>query len=309
MGKRSGNSFKKGCSFIGNKIQNTGSSSSSSQSGGSKPICTQSGRRHRRVCHRVSGACFWCGKTGHVIKDCPIESENTNRPIASSTGYASASKTNARTNTGKEPLRQGRVFALMPGDVQNTEVVVSAIHPICSQNVCVLIGSGSTHSFVSHAFSQKLTKPLEPMPYVLSVSTPSGDSMTCAYVYSACDIVISDMTFADVETIPVACEFPNVFPNDLPEDLVGSEIEFTIEKELLCDLEKNEIKIVMREQGEILAVISAQLAIIEEIKEKQPQDEFLKKIMDEIDSKPRPEFLLMRLCIEGNAILLSGGLK
>ncbi|XP_028074184.1 uncharacterized protein LOC114276598 [Camellia sinensis] len=66
----------------------------------------------------------------------------------------------------------------------------------------------------------------------------------------------------------------------------------TDRRELSCDLEKNEIEIVLREQGGILAVISAQLAIIEEIKEKQCEDELLKKCFDEIDSKPRPRFVI-----------------
>ncbi|XP_028097051.1 uncharacterized protein LOC114296925 [Camellia sinensis] len=198
------------------------------------------------------------------------------------------------------------------------------------------------------------------MNYLLSVSTPSGGSMVCAYVYPACDVLIGDMTLyvgllplsidhfdyilgidwltkycasidcvnkfvvfrppgmpefvftgngvvpplylisvvkvvkllrkgcggylccvltassddTNLETILVVCEFPDGFPNDLLGDLVDMEIEFTIE-------EKNEIEIMMREHGGILAVISAQLAIIEEIKEKQCKDESLRKIVDE----------------------------
>ena len=119
-----------------------------------------------------------------MMKDCPIRFENTNQPAASSAESASASKTNTRANTGKEPLRQGRVFALVPGDVPNTYTVVSGTLSVCSQNACVLIDSGSTHSFVSHAFSQKLTRPLEFMTYVLSVSTSSGDAMMCTHVVS-----------------------------------------------------------------------------------------------------------------------------
>ncbi|XP_028066990.1 uncharacterized protein LOC114269809 [Camellia sinensis] len=125
-GKRSGFSFKKNRSIGMNKKLNTGSSSSSSQSSGSTHVCTQCGMRHRGVCYRVSGTCFRCGKTSHMIRDYPIGSENTNRPVASSAaGSASGSKANVKPNTGKEPLRQGRVFVLVPGDVQNTESVVS----------------------------------------------------------------------------------------------------------------------------------------------------------------------------------------
>ncbi|XP_028124407.1 uncharacterized protein LOC114321442 [Camellia sinensis] len=137
-GKRSRYSFRKGRSYVSKK-QNTGSTSSSSQSSESILVCPDCRRRHRSVCYRASGACFRCGKTGHVVKNCLLRSDNANRPMASSAGSTSTVKTNAKANTGQEPLRQGRVFALVPGDVQNTEVVVS--------------DSGSMHSFVSHAFS------------------------------------------------------------------------------------------------------------------------------------------------------------
>ncbi|XP_028110416.1 uncharacterized protein LOC114308919 [Camellia sinensis] len=123
-GKMSGYCFTRGRSHVSKK-QNTGSTSSSSQSSGPIPVCSDCGRRHRGVCYRVFGAYFRCGKTGHVVKDCPLGSENTSRPMESSAGFASTAKTIAKANTGKEPLRQGRVFALVPGDVQNTDTVVS----------------------------------------------------------------------------------------------------------------------------------------------------------------------------------------
>ncbi|XP_028054691.1 uncharacterized protein LOC114258885 [Camellia sinensis] len=48
----------------------------------------------------------------------------------------------------------------------------------------------------------------------------------------------------------------------------------------------------MHEPEEILAAISAQPTIIEEIREKQLQDEFLKNIVNEIDSKLKPGFVI-----------------
>ena len=53
----------------------------------------------------------------------------------------------------------------------------------------------------------------------------------------------------------------------------------TGQKELLCDLKKSEIEIVLREQGGTIAAISAQPALIEKIKEKQQSDDYLKKII------------------------------
>ena len=84
------------------------------------------------------------------------------------------------------------MFTLVLGDVQNTETVVSGILSICTQNAYVLIDSGSTHSYVSHAFSRKLNRPLEPMNYLLAVSSLGGGSMTCAYMYPACEIIVGD---------------------------------------------------------------------------------------------------------------------
>ncbi|KAL7181479.1 hypothetical protein ACSBR1_040385 [Camellia fascicularis] len=138
----------------GSKRQNTRSSSNSSQSSGSIPVFPDCGRKHNGVCYRATGACFKYAGSAFVTR--------------------ANARTNVRGDTGNEMLRQRRVFALVPGDVQNTESMVSGISSICAQNAYVLIDSGSTQSFGSHAFSQKLIKPLEPMNYLLSVSTPSG---------------------------------------------------------------------------------------------------------------------------------------
>ncbi|XP_028106674.1 uncharacterized protein LOC114305739 [Camellia sinensis] len=192
-GKRSGYKFKKGHSFVMNKKQNTGSTSSSSQSTGSTHVCSECERKHKIVYYRASSACFWCGKLGYMMKDCPLTAKNANRPMASLAGSISAPRSNIRTNAKRKPLRQGRVFALVPGDVQNTKSVVSSILPICAQNAYVLIDSSSTHSFVSHAFFRKLTRSLEPMNYLLAVPTPSGGTMMCAYVYPACDVMVGDV--------------------------------------------------------------------------------------------------------------------
>ncbi|XP_028114966.1 uncharacterized protein LOC114312868 [Camellia sinensis] len=92
-GKRSGYGFRKDRSHV-NKKQNTGFTSSSSQSSGSIPVCPDCGRRHRGVCYRASDACFQCGKTGHMVKDCPLGSENTSHPMMSSAGMETISVVN-----------------------------------------------------------------------------------------------------------------------------------------------------------------------------------------------------------------------
>ena len=114
---------------------------------------------------------------GHMVKDCLSAPQTSSKATPSVAASTVTPKPNPKA-TGKEPMRQGRVFTLVPGDVQNTEPDVSGILSICTQNAYVLIDSWSTHSYVSHAFSHKLNRPLEPMNYLLAVSSPVGGSMT-----------------------------------------------------------------------------------------------------------------------------------
>ncbi|XP_028107160.1 uncharacterized protein LOC114306176 [Camellia sinensis] len=234
-GKRSGFNFRNRWSF--SKKKNTGSSSSSSQSSRTAPTCFEYGRKHKGVYYWSTGACFRCGKTGHMIKDSPLLSQNPNHPEASL----------ARSATKNEYY-------------------------------------ASTHSFVSPAFSRKLTRPLEPMDYLLSVSTQSGDHLDCILgmdwltkYHAAIDCVSKSVIFqplglpkfvfagncvvpppylisamkankllkkgyrsylccvltvptdnVNVEPIPIVKEFLDVFPMELPGDLTDREIEFTI---------------------------------------------------------------------------------
>ncbi|XP_028081872.1 uncharacterized protein LOC114283253 [Camellia sinensis] len=244
-GKRSGFSFKKGRSFTTSKKQNTGSTSSSSQSIQSAPICAQCRRRHRGVCHRISGACFQCGKMCHIIRVCSIGLENVNCPVASSAGFVFASRpnirTNARGNTGNETLRQWRVFILVPGDVQNTESVVSDIiqcsmirayvFPTCD----IMIGDVTLYVDLLPLEIDHFNSILDidwngviPPPYLISFVKAKkllrkGCQGYLCYVFT----LTSDGS--TVENISVVNKFPDVFPNELPKDLIDREIKFTID--------------------------------------------------------------------------------
>nr|POE44592.1 hypothetical protein CFP56_76353 [Quercus suber] len=72
--------------------------------------CAQCGRLHPGECRATNRTCFRCGKPGHFIKDCPINSN----------------KGNSTTGSGqKRPMVQGRVFALTEQDAQAAPDVVS----------------------------------------------------------------------------------------------------------------------------------------------------------------------------------------
>lgn len=85
------------------------------------------------------------------------------------------------------------MFALIPGDVQNTATVVSGTFTICGQFAHVLFDSGSTHSFVSKFFAPNLDKIEENLSCMLCMSSPLGESMICATIYLACELQLGDI--------------------------------------------------------------------------------------------------------------------
>ena len=64
----------------------------------------------------------------------------------------------------------------------------------------------------------------------------------------------------------------------------------TEQKEILQDFEKSEIEVVMCEQGRLIAAITVEPTIFDEIKLKQKEDEFLKKVIVEFETSPKAEF-------------------
>ena len=64
----------------------------------------------------------------------------------------------------------------------------------------------------------------------------------------------------------------------------------TEQREILQEFEKSKIEVVMCEQGGLIAAITAEPVIIDEITQKQNEDEFLKKVIVEFETSPKAEF-------------------
>ncbi|XP_028073717.1 uncharacterized protein LOC114276136 [Camellia sinensis] len=105
--------------FKAKKKVNVDSSSNPNQDGNAKPLCTSCGKLHFGVCRWATGACYECGEIGHRVKDCPKARTGDGKRNGSTSGSAQ------KNNIGGVQARQGRVFALVPGDAQNAEAVVS----------------------------------------------------------------------------------------------------------------------------------------------------------------------------------------
>ncbi|GFS46043.1 hypothetical protein Acr_00g0099810 [Actinidia rufa] len=204
--KRIGGNMNRGQS---SKRQSSGSSSGNSSaqqrkiaSQGSSgfnelPTCPICQKKHRGECRMGTRACYGCGQERHQIRDCPMR--NRIQGAGTSTS-ASVPKTPAERRNNQP--RQGRAFARVPGNTPATTSVVSGILPICDQPAHVLMDSGSTHSFVSNSFEHYLTTSPVSLEYELSVSLPSGDTMSCDRVYSSCEIRVNDVPMY-VDLIPL----------------------------------------------------------------------------------------------------------
>ncbi|GFS34404.1 hypothetical protein Acr_00g0033860 [Actinidia rufa] len=129
--KRIGGNVNRGQS---SKRQSSGSSSGNSSAqqrnvvsqGSSEsnelPTCPICQKNHRGECRMGTRACYGCGQEGHQIRDCPMR-----KRIQGVGTSASASVQQPPTERRNNQLRQGRAFALVPGNTPATTSVVSGL--------------------------------------------------------------------------------------------------------------------------------------------------------------------------------------
>ena len=98
------------------------------------------GKKHwGKPCYKEFGACFGCGKHGHMIQDCP---ENKKFIIG---------KLKEENKEYKQkPRVQERVFAMTHQDAQATSNMVIGIIQIYTLNARILIDPNSIHSLFQY---------------------------------------------------------------------------------------------------------------------------------------------------------------
>ncbi|XP_069152031.1 uncharacterized protein [Solanum lycopersicum] len=157
-----------------------------------RKTCTKCGRTHLGECRQGTNACFGCGKSGHMVIDCP-----QNRSQAGGNAQPRPTPHNA---AAAEPPKRNKFNALKGREEQEKSAdVVTGMLQVFSTYVYALLDPRSTLSFVTPL----LALTFEVLPEVLHdpivVSTPLGENVKADRVYQNCPIVVSGRA--------IKCEF------------------------------------------------------------------------------------------------------
>ncbi|XP_052187794.1 uncharacterized protein LOC127798329 [Diospyros lotus] len=143
--------------------------------------------------------CYNCQQAGHLSKDCSkkgIICYNCQQPGHFATDCTKSRQ--ARQLQGPPEnarVRQGRVFNLTQQDMAEDPTVIQGTMFISDFPMHVLIDSGASHSFISHALAKELGEEPEQMNCRMIVATPMGKSQETSSGYQDKLIQIGDVKF------------------------------------------------------------------------------------------------------------------
>ena len=78
-----------------------------------------------------------------------------------------------QSSQGVRTPQRGTVFATSRAEAEKAGIVVTGTLPVLRHFALTLFDSGSSHSFISSLFVTHACLEVEPLDYVLSVSTPT----------------------------------------------------------------------------------------------------------------------------------------
>ncbi|XP_072064475.1 uncharacterized protein [Arachis hypogaea] len=202
--------------FVGGTPQS--SRHGSNQTRPTKSYCQQCGIYHSGICFKATGACFGCGQSGHLRRDCPnprggfapgIARPTTPMPSSSAmsirnsfgpSGRGAGGRGQTYNRGGSQRGRgQTRVYALTRQDAQASNAVVAGTLQVCSLDARMLFDMGFHYSYVSPHLASRFDKQHELLSHPFHVGTPLGVSMVVRVVFRSCVVRINTVeTLADL---------------------------------------------------------------------------------------------------------------
>nr|GEY86939.1 hypothetical protein [Tanacetum cinerariifolium] len=129
-------------------------------------------RNDGKECYRVTRACFSCGLTVHMAKDCL--------------------KNNMGNGNNKRPDVKGKVYSLTRDQAANSSGTVTGALFMNGRDVFVLFDTGATHSLISVSLLKYINVPPTLLNYTLSISTPIGSLVVIDREYQNCPLQFDD---------------------------------------------------------------------------------------------------------------------
>nr|GFA00386.1 hypothetical protein [Tanacetum cinerariifolium] len=155
--------------------------------------CRSYDRQGGRACHRIIGACFSCGLTRHMAKDCPNNG-------------GSGSKGNGND---KQLAAKGKVFSLTRDQAANSSGTVSGTLLMNDRAVFVLFDTGATHSVISITHAKYINIPPTLLNFTLSISTHMKGLAVINHEYQNC------MDWLTKHRATIVCHTKSVIFGDL----------------------------------------------------------------------------------------------
>ncbi|XP_057787140.1 uncharacterized protein LOC131004467 [Salvia miltiorrhiza] len=163
---------------------------------GQKPVCPQCKKPHLGECRIGTNVCFRCGKSGYMIKDCTNGKWSMKGQQQQGQG-----PTKTHGPIMRQP-QQARAYALNKQQVGNAPENLAGMIYINETPILALFDTGASHSFISKVACEKLSIVTEVPELALSVSIPTGNTVTILEVSKGQDVKIGDLIFkADLHVI------------------------------------------------------------------------------------------------------------